>query len=115
MNYNKTIELLELAKQNPDLQIKFMVNYEVVAGDDHTYWLADLERVSIEEIYSGGYNGHGNDERVYIRSEDEEELVEYIAEREIDDSISIDEAYDIAETIFKDLEWEKVILVYVGI
>lgn len=105
--------LIKLVDENPDLAVKFMVNYEVCASDDHTYWLADIASAEVDEIYDGNH-GHGDDETIYIRSLDEETLVDYIAEHEFEDA-DIETAYSEAEKIVKDLAWQKVILVYIDV
>ena len=112
----KSAKLIELVTENPDLEIKFMVNYEVCASDDHTYWLASPQDIAINEIFLGGTDGYGNDERVYIRRYDEWALKEYIVDYSLysnEQELTDDERYDLADKIINALPWQKVILVYV--
>jgi argininosuccinate synthase len=59
--------LLQLIKENPDLKIVPMVCQEVCAGDDFAYWMGKWGKAEIDEIYH-------EDERIYFRSIDEDEL-----------------------------------------
>lgn len=107
---NKNLaELLRLAKENPTLKILPMVGEDIVADDSYSYWTAKWGNAEIEEVYS-------ENERIYFRSHDEDELEERAFERlkELHPTWS-----DLAiETqIPKEIEsydWEKVILVYIS-
>lgn len=47
---NKHIEkLVKLSKENPEMEIIAMTNYEVCASDDFTYWKGFIKSVEIEE------------------------------------------------------------------
>ena len=105
----QTTKLLELVKENPTLRIFPMVHYEVVAGDDYAYWCGKFERSSVEEIY------HDTD-RIWIRSEDEDELIENVFDNiETTDIPDDDDARAQAVEIVKNYEWEKVIVLQIGI
>lgn len=43
--------LIELVKENPELEIMHFVDYEVCCSDEHRYWYADIESVKIESVY----------------------------------------------------------------
>jgi hypothetical protein len=95
---DKQIEnLIELAKENPTLEIKLMVNYEVCAGDDCTYWMAGIS--SIEKTNYWNHN-----ERVYIG---EDEIKDEMDCQEISE-----EEYAI---MLKDGTIKEAIIVYVDI
>lgn len=101
--------LLELIEQNPDLRILPMVESQVVAEDGYSWWSAEWGNARIEEVY-------GTDERVYIRSDDEEELVEELTWNEaFIIGLSETEAIKKAEEIVANYKWEKVIAVAITI
>ena len=49
---SKVEELLKLMKDNPDLPIVPMVNFEVV-GDEFSYWMGSWGRSEVGEYYIG--------------------------------------------------------------
>lgn len=102
-------ELLHLIKENPSLRIMPMVETEVVASDDFGWWMAEWGKASIEEAYL-------DDERVYIRSLDEDTLLERVADhlRWIE-NISDEESFQKAETEINNYKWEKVIAVKIKV
>ena len=64
---SKVEELLKLMKDNPDLPIVPMVNFEVV-GDEFSYWMGSWGRSEVGEYYIG-------EERVHFRGDEDEECV----------------------------------------
>ena len=56
MNENAQI-FLKLVKENPDLPIVPMVHYEVIGGDDYSYWLGSFGKAVVGEyaIYNDRY------------------------------------------------------------
>lgn len=101
--------LFELIELNPELRILPMVDSDVVAGDGYSWWTGDWGSASIEEVY-------GDDERIYIRSDDEEELVEQLTwNEEFIKGLSETEAIKKAEETVANYNWEKVIAVAVTI
>lgn len=64
-----TARLLQMIRENPDLPVVPMVNEEVVADDSHSWWLACFGMCSIDSYYS-------DDERVWLKSDDEEDLLD---------------------------------------
>ena len=97
--------LMRLIQSNPDLEILPMVRYECVPGDEWGWWMASLGKVSIEEYWQ-------DYERCFIRSQDEEELIDKFYD-EADDSLSDSEAIDAAELKVDGLPWVKAICVYI--
>ena len=61
-------ELIKLIQQNPSLKIVPMVDSEL-GGDDFSYYMGAWGKAEIDEVYH-------EDERIYFRSYDEEELGE---------------------------------------
>lgn len=107
-----TERLLQLIKENPGLRVFPMVETEVVADDQYTWWGGHFGSSAIEEVYLGN-------ERYYIRSQDEEELVEdvlngdtlfktlYIPLPGVTEEVR-------AKEIVNKYPWEKVIVVYIN-
>lgn len=60
MNEN-TQNFLRLVKENPDLPIVPMVHYEVIGGDDYSYWLGSFGKAVVGEYAI--YNDHYFDDR----------------------------------------------------
>lgn len=105
----QTKRLLSLVEENPTLRVFPMVHYEVVAGDDYAYWGGIFESVSVDEVYT-------NDERIWFRSEDEESMIDDVFENiETTDIPDDDDAKARAAEIVKNYEWEKVIVLRIGI
>ena len=99
--------LLDLIKENPDLPIVPMVDGEIVASDEHTSWLGSFGTAEIDHIWNNG-------ERIYIDSHDEDELIQNILDEipaEVDDKIAETTAIEAV----KNYEWEKVIIVWIGL
>ena len=111
-----TQKLAKLVQENPNLEIKIFTHYEACGSDDYHWWLTAVHNVSIEEIYHG--DKYGDNERIYIKSSDSDDFMEYVIENNLwDDSKekgwSDDELHDKAEEIYISLPWQKVILVWV--
>lgn len=99
--------LMMLIGNNPDLPIYPMVDSEIVADDGFSWWLAGWGSASIEEVWS-------NDEKIYIRSEDEEQLVEELWEGMEPNGLSDDQLYDLAREQVNQYEWKTVITVKIS-
>lgn len=101
--------LLELVKENPDLEIIPMVDTECVCSDDFGSWMATWGNAKVDRIYC-------SDERVYIESEDYDELVEDWIDNNYEDypNFSDDELQKLAEEKVNGYEWEKVIVVRIN-
>jgi len=115
---DKTREFANLITTNPDLEIVFMVDYEVCVCDDWHWWMGNLHSTAIEQIYNG-VEDWGDSEKVYIQSKDMECLIYYIAEYQneklgegVEDGSDL--AYELAEKVADSLPWRKVIVVYIG-
>ncbi|MED3792405.1 hypothetical protein P4571_08110 [Niallia alba] len=109
---NNITELLKLIDQNPELPIVPMVDGQL-CGDDWSYYMGKWGQAEIDEVYH-------EDERVYFKSSDEEELIgergEFIFDNEYPSRKSLtDEEEKIvekkAEEYVESLPWKKVIVV----
>lgn len=105
MNY----KLLELVKENPQLPIVPMTNYEVIGGDSG-YWLGCIETIEIREYAINEWN---EDDAVLFKDEfgAEDKLIEAIAEYKYDGS---EEDYECAEKEASEM-WTKAIIIRIGI
>nr|DAY85585.1 MAG TPA: hypothetical protein [Caudoviricetes sp.] len=103
--------LVKLMKENPTLEVMPMVDSEVVASDDYSWWLGRFGEAELDECWF-------NDERIYFRSWDEEELIEDAIEdfgyNPKLDGLSDEELNKMAEERVNKLGWEKVILVKIN-
>ena len=99
--------LLELVKENPELKIVPMVDGES-GGDDYSYYMGRWGESKIDEVYL-------EDERIYFRSLDSDELGELIFERLWSGNKEWESEYVEKKTEEKmsEINWEKVIVVYI--
>ena len=93
--------LLQLIKENPDLEIVPMVKYDNCATGEWGWWEGLWGKIQIEEYLH--YDGW-----VYIKSEDKDELIEQIQEKK-DYTLTTEEA----EKIIDGYKWIKCICVKV--
>lgn len=112
MNKDITKQLLQLVKDNPDLPIVPLVDYEVCCGDDFAYWLG-----SFVSCKCGNYALYN--ERVWLDDEEEELKEAYFYEN------ACEERYDkniytqdeIEHRLVEDTKnlWHKAIIVFIGL
>lgn len=109
---NNITELLKLIEQNPELPIVPMVDGEL-GGDEWGYYMGKWGKAEVDEVYH-------EDERIYFRSTDDDELfdkqVDVIFDDEYPDKKSLTKEEDEivtkkAEKYVENLPWEKVITV----
>lgn len=103
------VKLLELVKENPDLRILPMVEYEVCGGDDFACWAGAFGKAEIEDVWldETGERGH-------FMSDDFDDLVEYKKDNFSDEEVAgmtDDEIDALAVQKVDALPWEKVIVV----
>lgn len=109
---NKNItELMKLASENPGLKIIPMVDSDVCSSDDYSYWAGGWGKARLDEC-------HIDDGRIYFKYHDYEDLVSQCIdslayEPEMDNKTD-QELEKIAEERVNELDWEKVIVVYIG-
>jgi hypothetical protein len=101
--------LLKLIKENPTLEIVPMVDNEVCGGDDFGSWMGSWGKGAIDEVYH-------QDDRIYFRSTDEDEISENIFNHLEDCNPSWSDSYleEKTEEKEKEVEWEKVIVVRIN-
>lgn len=95
-------DLFELIRQNPDLPIVPMVNYEIIADDYAAYWMARWGEARIDSYLL-------RDDWVWYLSDGKEEIFENLCELPEDLSKEQEEKY-IEDTI-SSLPWTKAIIV----
>lgn len=94
--------LFELIKQNPDLPIVPMVNYEVVAEDCALYWMGSWGEARTDSYLL-------RDERVWYLSEWKEEIFKNLFEFPVDLPKEQEEKF--IEDAVSSLPWIKAIIV----
>lgn len=99
--------LIDLMKDNPTLEVIPMVDSDVVGSDDYNCWSGKFGKAELDETWS-------NDERIYFKSWDEEELIDNAMDdfsfNPKLDKLSDEELTKMAEERVDSLEWEKVIV-----
>lgn len=100
-------KLLELVKENPSLPIVPLTYYEVLGGDTG-YWLGHIKSVEIKEY---AINEWEEESSIIFKDEDEERLIECIAENLFDGT---DAGYEKAEKEAAD-RWVKAIVIRIGL
>ncbi|BBN99183.1 hypothetical protein [Sporolactobacillus terrae] len=112
---NATQALLKLVRDNPEMPVVPMVNYELVA-DDCSYWQGSFGKAELTEIYTDPDKEMG----VYIKGWNDDELYEEIYEQlcfdrseEENDTLTAKQKEQQAKTEFDAIPWKKVIAVYI--
>lgn len=105
-------KLLELIKENPDLEIMPMVDYEVCCGDDFARWLGSWGTAMVDEFYTPDFD----EERIYFKSRDEDTLGEKIHDRlETENPYMAPEVLsELTDEALSKIQWEKVIVVNIN-
>lgn len=99
--------LLQLILENPDLRVVPVVDTQIVADDGYAWWSASWGGASVDEIFE-------EDESFYIRSIDEEELINDAIENSAYNLLRTDEENEAwGKGVVNAYEWEKVIIVYI--
>ena len=105
---NKCIEeLIELSKENPELEIKFNISGDC-NEDDNSWYVGDINFVKVDDYIE--YDG--------IIYDDEESVKEMISDDftvEEAAHLTPDEYLELIEKKFQELEQKKVIWVHVGV
>jgi hypothetical protein len=106
-NQQKNINtLLNLVHKNPELRIVPMVATECVADDCYAWWVTSWGKATIEEIYLNDI-----EEKVYIKNEDYDSLVDEEYDKFFDTDTDDDKAIKLAREKVDAYPWEKVIVV----
>lgn len=98
--------LLELIHENPELRIVPMVETECAADDCCAWWVSSWGKATVEEIY---FNDER--ERVYIKDEDYDSLVDEEYDKFFGIDIDDETAMKLAREKVDAYPWEKVIAV----
>ena len=115
----KTIEkLTKLIAENPDLPIKVKISGECYG--DFQWYLGELKDCKVTELAL--YRPKCCDEQ-YYEKDDIDEIVDDIFDNICDedyfencyDEFSTEEMNEIAKQKAEELDWQKVILIYVGV
>lgn len=96
------LSLFELIKQNPDLPIVPMVNYEIIADDCAMYWMGSWGDARIDSYLL-------RDDRVWYLSDGKEEIFENLFEFPVDLPKEQEEKF--IEDAVSSLPWIKAIMV----
>lgn len=114
----KTSEkLLKLVRENPGLDVIPMVYDDVVEDDGYRIWEGKWLDAHIERIYRPkGYHRFLEEGRIYIESQDEEEILETMYDRleAVYPDWSHEYISDTADKEYSGIDWEEVIVVYIG-
>ncbi len=111
MKDNGFSQIFKLMQENHDLPILPMVDYEVVAGDEYTYWAGSWGEAEVKEFIIDDWYGDG-----CIRFKDDSDygdLIEGYAEKMFGDCEN-DENWKKAEEYIES-HWIKAIVVYIGV
>lgn len=113
MNIEKQKEnisiLLDLIKDNPELEILPMVATECVFSDDYNYWMAEWGEARVDEYCH-------SDERIYFKSINYDELIEEYVDKTIEPQgiLTEEEFYQLAKDKIDGLDWIKAIVVHIN-
>lgn len=115
--------LMKLIKDNPDLEILPMVGGGVYGGDEFDAWLGSWGQARIEYIHNPDKetSKYLDLERMYILSQDEEhireEIYDYLTMKLPPEyarsEVPFESILHKTDLLFKEIEWEKVIVVYI--
>lgn len=101
-------ELIKLMTENLTLRVIPKVDSEIIGDDGYSWWIGKFGRAKLDEIWC-------NEDRIYIKSEDEDELIDdYIEDLCCDsryDDVDEDVIVEMAENMVNELDWEEVIIV----
>ena len=114
MNKYVNEKFIQLLKENLDLPIKVFISGE--CHDEDAMWFAgDVRDCEVTEIAE--YEPQYTDCTRYYEKDDIDDIIEDIYDRICDDyeNLSNEEIEKIAKQKAEELEWEKVILIYVGV
>ena len=100
--------LLQLIKENPGIEIKPMIDSEVIADDCFSYWCGSWGKAKLDEYWV-------SDERIYFKENDFEDLVQEFVDNNYEDytSLTDEELEKVAKEKVNNYEWKKAILIYI--
>lgn len=102
--------MLTLIKENPYLKCIPLVDSDIVASDDHAWWVADWGKARIDEYWS-------DDERIYIKSKDFDRIIEDKCDLLFDSpeyvGLSDDELEKKIQELVEGYDWQKAIFIQI--
>lgn len=104
-------ELLDVIAENPDLPVCAMVSYEGCQGDSYCWWFASSCDAGVDEVVR---EDEINAERLWVRSQDEDEMIEQYVEGDESDA-SDAEVEELARNYVKNLPWERCVLLWLDV
>lgn len=109
---SKHIEtLIQLCKDNPELEVITMTFYEVICGDDFNYWKGEIKEVT-KDIYIE------NDEGIFIGKDTIKDYMldnlEYSKEEKLS-QMSYEEKVKYVENDFDMTNFKEAIFIYIGV
>lgn len=108
---NENIEkLIQLTKDNPEIEIVPMVNYEVCCGDEFRYWLGSWGEPRLDEIYR-------TEDYIYFKSTNYDHLIDNAMD-DIDfsdEALTDEEMEKKAKERVNGYKWEKCIAIYIDL
>ena len=106
----KTEELLKLIQENPDLPVVPMVDEEIVADDNCTWWLGSWGHSKVTEFYNGR-------EYVHFKDDDEEDVLTDLVGCDYSCDMQGRDVYDLSDEewdkLYASIPWTKCIVVYI--
>lgn len=109
-----TLELLELAEENPGLPIIAEVDSEVVAEDGYMFWFGEVTGALVDCVWAGPYHSWTLLEAIienhYFIEENAPEPLQQKLEKLNDADFN-----KAANEWIKSLPWKKCIIVHVGV
>ena len=100
--------LLQLIKENPDVEILPMVATECVADDSYGYWMAKWGNARLDKYWC-------NNERMYSYEQDFGSLVDDWVDNNYEnyEHLTDDELCELAKDTVNRYEWKPAIIVYI--
>lgn len=103
----RTMKLISLIKENPDLEVVPMVNTDCVQDDCCAYWFSKFGNAKVDEYYC-------SEERLYLKSYDYEDLIDkYMDEYDEGHPTNEEEIERWAKEKADNLSWKKAIIIYI--
>lgn len=103
--------LSKLMWDNPNVKVIPMVHTEVVADDCYSSWAGSFGEPRLDEVYN-------EDERIYFRSEDEDELTDRLYDEldakynfDLQKNFTSEEIEELLRVEVNNVEWEKAIII----
>ncbi len=106
-NREYVAELVKLIAENPDLDVVPIVDSDIVAADEYSWWMGSIGKARVDEYYV-------DDERIYL-SDEFDDLVDKFIECNYEDepynSMTDDELESVASVEVQKYNWKRAIMV----